>query len=128
MTWQEIDRRIDKIKKGIMHKAAEAAHRVKREGFHFQPFSKRQMQVLTWWTDASPVHKYDGIIADGAIRSGKTISMSMSYIFWSMERFDGQNFIMAGKTIGSFRRNVLFWLKIILKSRGYGVEDRREKT
>ena len=32
---------------------------------------------------------------------------------------------MCGKTIGSFRRNVLFWLKLMLKSRGYHVEDHR---
>lgn len=91
--------------------------------FDFKLFSKKQMQILTWWTDVSPVKDYDGIIADGAIRSGKTLSMSMSFVFWSMSNFNGQNFIMAGKTIGSFRRNVLFWLKLILKSRGYDVRD-----
>ena len=42
-----------------------------------------------------------------------------------MENFNGQNFGMCGKTIGSFRRNVLFWLKLMLKSRGYKTEDKR---
>jgi len=42
-----------------------------------------------------------------------------------MTCFDGQNFAMCGKTIGSFRRNVLFWLKLMLKSRGYRVTDHR---
>ena len=42
-----------------------------------------------------------------------------------MESFNQQNFGMAGKTIGSFRRNVLFWLKLMLKSRGYQVVDHR---
>lgn len=32
---------------------------------------------------------------------------------------------MCGKTIGSFRRNVLFWLKLMLKARGYVVRDHR---
>ena len=41
--------------------------------FKFQPFSQRQKQVLTWWMPGSPVKDYDGIIADGAIRSGKTV-------------------------------------------------------
>ena len=68
---------------------------------------------------------YDGIIADGAIRSGKTICMSLSFVFWAMESFNGQSFAMCGKTIGSFRRNVLFWLKLMLKSRGYQVIDHR---
>lgn len=93
--------------------------------FHFKPFSRKQRKVLNWWCDDSPVKEKDGIIADGAIRSGKTISMSLSFVFWAMERFGGQNFAMCGKTIGSFRRNVLFWLKIMLHSRGYAVSDHR---
>lgn len=93
--------------------------------FHFSPFSKKQRMVLNWWCDSSPVSNKNGIIADGAIRSGKTVSMSLSYVLWAMSKFNGQNFGMAGKTIGSFRRNVLFWLKIMLKSRGYGVSDNR---
>ena len=93
--------------------------------FKFQPFSRRQKQILTWWLPNSPVKDYDGIIADGAIRSGKTVCMSLSFVFWVMENFSGQNFAMCGKTIGSFRRNVLFWLKLMLKSRGYKVTDHR---
>lgn len=91
----------------------------KRPTFRFKPFSQKQRQVLNWWMDGSPVKDYDGIIADGAIRSGKTVSMSLSFVFWAMESFDGQNFIMAGKTISSFQRNVLTNLKIMLLSRGY---------
>ena len=98
---------------------------MRRHIFHFQPFSKKQRQVLNWWTDNSPVKEYDGIIADGAIRSGKTISMSLSFALWAMERFNEQNFGMCGKTIGSFRRNVLTWLKLMLTSRGYVVEEHR---
>ncbi len=96
-----------------------------RQFFHFKPFSKKQRKVLNWWCDNSPVKDYDGIIADGAIRSGKTVCMSLSFVFWAMEKFNGQNFGMCGKTIGSFRRNVLFWLKLMLRSRGYTVEDHR---
>ncbi len=93
--------------------------------FKFKPFSAKQKQILTWWMADSPVKEYDGIIADGAIRSGKTVSMSLSFVFWAMECFSGQNFAMCGKTIGSFRRNVLFWLKVMLRSRGYRVADHR---
>lgn len=96
-----------------------------KEFFHFQPFSKKQRQVLNWWCEGSPVREYDGIIADGAIRSGKTVSMSLSFVLWAMSSFKGQNFAMCGKTIGSFRRNVLFWLKLMMKSRGYTVADHR---
>lgn len=96
-----------------------------RQIFHFKPFSKKQRKVLNWWCASSPVKDYDGIIADGAIRSGKTVSMSLSFVMWAMSSFDGQNFAMCGKTIGSFRRNVLFWLKLMLRSRGYTVSDNR---
>ena len=96
-----------------------------KQFFKFQPFSKKQRKVLNWWTEDSPVKDYDGIIADGAIRSGKTVSMSLSFVLWAMCSFNGQNFAMCGKTIGSFRRNVLFWLKLMLRSRGYRVTDHR---
>lgn len=96
-----------------------------RQLFRFRPFSQKQRMVLNWWTDGSSVNDADGIIADGAIRSGKTICMSLSFVMWAMYEFDGENFGMAGKTIGSFRRNVLFWLKRMLESRGYGVEEHR---
>ena len=96
-----------------------------KQFFKFQTFSKKQRKVLNWWTEDSPVKDYDGIIADGAIRSGKTVSMSLSFVLWAMCSFNGQNFAMCGKTIGSFRRNVLFWLKLMLCSRGYRVTDHR---
>lgn len=101
------------------------AGRVKAAVFQFKPFSKKQKQVLTWWLPESPVHEKDGIIADGSIRSGKTVSMALSFVMWAMESFTEQNFAMCGKTIGSFRRNVLLVLKLMLKSRGYNLKDHR---
>lgn len=99
--------------------------KIKKATFKFKPFSKKQKKVLTWWLPASPASDKDGIIADGAIRSGKTLSMSLSFVIWAMETFADQNLGMCGKTIGSFRRNVLFWLKLMLLSRGYKVQDHR---
>lgn len=93
--------------------------------FKFKPFSEKQIKILSWWTDNSPVKLKDGIIADGAIRSGKTMSMSLSYIMWAMERFEDETFGMCGKTIGSFRRNVFKPLRRMLKSRGYAVDNHR---
>ncbi len=93
--------------------------------FKFKTFSKKQRMLLNWWCSDSNVKDKDGIIADGAIRSGKTVAMSLSFILWAMSTFNGHNFGMCGKTIGSFRRNVLFWLKLMLKARGYEVEDHR---
>lgn len=101
------------------------AGRIKKALFKFKPFSRKQKQVLTWWTKKSSVKDKDGIIADGAIRSGKTVSMSLAYVMWTMATFNDKNLGMAGKTIGSFRRNVLFWLKLMLVSRGYKIKDHR---
>lgn len=100
-------------------------NKIKKAVFKFSPFSVKQARVLTWWMKESPVKDKDGVIADGSIRSGKTVSMSLSFVIWAMESFQYQNFGMCGKTIGSFRRNVLFWLKLMLKSRGYKVQDLR---
>lgn len=93
--------------------------KTRRPVFKFKPFSRKQRQLMNWWTPESPVKDYDGIIADGAIRSGKTVAMSLGFVFWAMDTFNGQNFIMAGKTISSFQRNVLNNLKTMLRSRGY---------
>lgn len=122
---QTIEQRISNLRARINNQKKAFRHKVKKQAFQFKPFSKKQKQVLTWWCPDSPVKDADGIIADGAIRSGKTLSMSLSYVLWAMNSFNQQNFGMAGKTIGSFRRNVLFWLKLMLASRGYKVVDHR---
>lgn len=96
--------------------------------FRFRPFSKKQRKVLNWWCRSSPVRDYNGIIADGAIRSGKSVAMSLSFVIWAMSEFEACNFAMCGKTIGSFRRNVLFWLKLMLRSRGYSVTEQRTEN
>ncbi|MET3659643.1 PBSX family phage terminase large subunit [Sporosarcina psychrophila] len=96
--------------------------------FKFQPFSIKQKQVLTWWREGSPVKDLDGIICDGSVRAGKTVVMSLSYVMWAMETFQDENMGMAGKTIGSFRRNVITPLKRMLKARGYKVKDHRAEN
>lgn len=99
--------------------------RLKKASFRFETFSKKQKQILTWWLPESGVSDKDGIIADGAIRSGKTVSMALSFVMWAMETFADQNFGMCGKTIGSFRRNVLTVMKQMLLSMGYKLTDHR---
>ena len=101
---------------------------LKPAAFRFRPFSRKQKQVLTWWLPESGVSQAEGIICDGAIRSGKTVCMALAFVQWSMETFNGQNFGMCGKTVGSFRRNVLSVLKQMLHSRGYELSDRRSEN
>lgn len=94
------------------------------KSFKFSPCSFKQKQVLTWWLN-NKVKDKDALICDGSVRAGKTLIMSLSYVLWAMASFDQENFGFAGKTIGSFRRNVLFMLKILLKLRGYKYKDKR---
>lgn len=96
--------------------------------FQWGAMSRRQKKVLTWWTEKSRYRDYDGIIADGAIRSGKTVSMGFSFVLWAMSSYDRHNFGMCGKTIEAFRRNVLGTLKRQLKARGYTVTEKRSEN
>lgn len=96
--------------------------------FKFSPFSLKQKMVLTWWVEGSPYADKDGIICDGSIRSGKTTVMSLSFVMWAMETFNGENFALCGKTIQSLRRNVIKQLKLMLKSRGYEVIEHRSEN
>lgn len=97
----------------------------KTKTFKFSNFSLKQRVILEWWVEGSPYADKDGIICDGAIRSGKTMSMSLSFVMWAMESFNGENFGMCGKTIRSLQRNVIRKLKPMLKSRGYTVSEHR---
>ncbi|HOT31252.1 MAG TPA: PBSX family phage terminase large subunit [Bacteroidales bacterium] len=96
--------------------------------FKWKPRSKKQEKILTWWMPGSPTENCDAIIADGAVRSGKTLPMSLSFPAWAMENFEDQNFIMSGKTVGSFRRNVLTLQKRVLNGRGYQTEEKRSEN
>lgn len=75
----------------------------------YQRLSKRQKLAMLWWNQ--PKFKgRDAIICDGSIRSGKTVSMAVGFILWSMSNFDGQIFGICGRTIQSLRRNVILHL------------------
>lgn len=85
----------------------------------FKPFSKKQMQALSWWYSGSRYEKYDAIICDGAIRSGKTVCMGISFVAWAFYRFNDASFALCGKTIRSLRRNVITPIIPVLKGTGF---------
>jgi PBSX family phage terminase large subunit len=73
---------------------------------------------MTWWS--LPEYKErDAIICDGAVRSGKTLSMSLGFMFWAAVSFSGGTFAMCGKTITSLRRNVVSPLLNMLGNLGF---------
>ena len=64
--------------------------------------SSKQLQVLTW-----PYQGKRALICDGAVRSGKTSIMSLSFLLWAMGSFDRCSFGLCGKTVGSAERNMI---------------------
>ena len=71
----------------------------------FQPFSPKQRRAMTWWREPGAA-ELDGILCDGAVRSGKTVSMAVGFLLWSMTRFERQCFALCGRSVESLRRNV----------------------
>lgn len=94
----------------------------------FQKFSKKQLTVLNWWCNSSPFHSYDAIICDGAVRSGKTVCMSISFILWSFSCFSDSSFAICGKTITSLKRNVIVPLIPVLLSLGFSVKEKKSQN
>ena len=71
----------------------------------FQPFSPKQRTALTWWLRPES-RGYDGILCDGAVRSGKTVCLAVGFLLWSMTAFEGQTFALCGRSLEGLRRNV----------------------
>ena len=46
------------------------------------PFSPKQLRVLRWWQDSRD-RKYDAVICDGAVRSGKTTALALGFFLWA---------------------------------------------
>lgn len=90
----------------------------------FHSFSKKQLIALSWWHDSSPFCGYDGLICDGAVRSGKTTCMSLSFVAWAFYRFDDESFAICGKTVTSLKRNILTGLIPALRQSGFEVKEK----
>lgn len=92
--------------------------RKRTTSFKFKAFSRKQKKLLSWWANGSPYRDYDTIICHGSIRSWKTVAMIDSFITWSLTRHRDQNFIVAGKSMGALKRNVLEPMFKILTAKG----------
>ena len=98
--------------------------RRRRRGFRFKRFSRKQKQLIYWWKAKKNADK-SVIIADGSIRSGKTIAMIVSFLFFAMETFEDTDFIVAGKTISSLKRNVVNPMLRIIEAYGWSYRYNR---
>lgn len=68
--------------------------------------SEKQQKIM-----AFPYSKYDALICDGAVRSGKTSIMMWSFVRWAMESFNGQRFGVCGRTVDSCTKISSFRLR-----------------
>ena len=84
-------------------------------------FSPNQRQVLTWWQTG----RWQALICDGAVRSGKTFCMGLSFFLWAQHDFNGRQFALCGKTVGALRRNLLTELVPCLRRIGMEVRENR---
>ena len=76
-------------------------------------FSPKQRAVLDWWRDG----RY------GAVRSGKTFALSVSFFLWAMARFQRQKFGLCAASIGGVRRNLLAQARPVLTGLGFRWEE-----
>lgn len=76
----------------------------------------------------SPFSEYDAIICDGAVRSGKTLCMSVSFVSWAFSGFSDCSFALCGKTIASLRRNVVTVILPVLRELGFDCNEKYSRN
>ena len=64
--------------------------------------SAKQWEIMRF-----PYSGYDALICDGAVRSGKTSVMALSFVLWAMGNFSGCAFAFCGKSVGAVERNIV---------------------
>ena len=77
--------------------------------------SPKQIKILEW-----PYTGKRALICDGAVRSGKTSMMSLSFVLWAMGNFNRRAFGLCGKTVASAERNVIQPLQAMTYFPQYG--------
>ena len=91
-------------------------------------FSPKQKRIMCWWAPKSADRHYDAIICDGAVRSGKTLCMGLSFACWAMSCFQCQQFAFCGKSVVSLRRNLLQELCPLLEELGFQCREKRSEN
>ncbi len=87
-------------------------------------FSEKQLTALSWWHPYSPYKDCDAIICDGAVRSGKTTCMSLSFVAWAFYEFDDTSFALCGKTVTALKRNIVVPLLSTLRELGFDCKEK----
>ena len=75
--------------------------------------------MLEWWRKDG----FDAVICDGAVRSGKTFAMGVSFFLWAMSRFHRERFGLCAASINGVRRNLLGQVRPVLEGLGFRWEE-----
>jgi PBSX family phage terminase large subunit len=93
----------------------------------FKQFSEKQKLAMRWWS-LQAYQDYDAIICDGAVRSGKTVCMSLGFVCWATRCFQETAFALCGKTITALRRNVVTPLLQTLQTLGFRCTEKSSRN
>ena len=70
--------------------------------------------------------RYDALVCDGAVRSGKTSIIMWAFVDWAMREFNGQRFGICGKTVDSCTKNIVIpFISMSLAKERYTLRWRR---
>lgn len=73
-----------------------------------ETFSKKQSEILQF-----AFSEKECLICDGAVRSGKTVVMILSFVIWAMSNFENTKFGICAKTVGNAEKNIILPLQQI---------------
>ncbi len=89
--------------------------------------SPKQRLAMNWWNNEQ-YRSYDAVICDGAVRSGKTLALSLGFVLWAAASFDRAAFAMCGKTVTALRRNVIAPLMPLLRDMGIQCSEKVSRS
>lgn len=89
--------------------------------------SQKQRLAMNWWNNEQ-YRSYDAVICDGAVRSGKTLALSLGFVLWAAASFDRAAFALCGKTVTALRRNVIAPLMPLLRDMGIQCSEKVSRS
>ena len=89
--------------------------------------SPKQKLAMNWWNNEQ-YRSYDAVICDGAVRSGKTLALSLGFVLWAAASFDKAAFALCGKIVTALRRNVIAPLMPLLRDMGIQCSEKVSRS
>lgn len=100
----------------------------KSNGFRWKALSQRQKRSPELVGTAERIQRLQRHHRRWRYPIGQDLCHEFFFVQWAMTCYSGQQFAMCGKTIASFRRNVLGTLKQQLAARGYNAKEHRAEN